>query len=155
RTLSPHSARLRAALLAAFEVMVRRSSFGRPLYGALARALAEAGDPRASAAFKRALEVEDPGTFATLSAVGQSSDPSLAQPLARLAASRHAHIAFAAEVARMARGESVGVQIASLAPKIKESHRIALCSEMFVPLTWHRPLGSAIGSALAVLRDAE
>jgi hypothetical protein len=155
RTLCPHSDRLRAALFAAFEVMVRRGSFGRPLYGALARALAESGDQRGSAFFKKALEVDEPGTFATISAVGLSSDPALTAPLARLAGSRHAHIAFAAEIARIARGESAGTQIASLAPRIKESHRIALCAELFVPLTWHTPLAPTVGAALAVLREDE
>ena len=35
-------------------------------------------------------------------------------------------LAFAAEVARITRKESDGEHIASLAPKIKEAHRIAL-----------------------------
>jgi hypothetical protein len=38
---------------------------------------------------------------------------------------------------------------------IKESHRIALCVELFVPLLWWRSLPSGIAPALAVLRDAE
>jgi len=42
-----------------------------------------------------------------------------------------------------------------VAPKIKESHRIALCTELFVPLLWRAPLPVAIAPALAVLRDAE
>ncbi|HEX7668735.1 MAG TPA: hypothetical protein VF395_04090, partial [Polyangiaceae bacterium] len=43
----------------------------------------------------------------------------------------------------------------SLAPKIKESHRIALCVEVFVPLLRHPPLKLAVAPSLAVLRDAE
>jgi hypothetical protein len=39
-------------------------------------------------------------------------------------------------VARLARGEASAARLESLAPKIKESHRIALCVEMFVPLVW-------------------
>jgi hypothetical protein len=64
-------------------------------------------------------------------------------------------LAFAAEVARIARGESTGQHIASLAPKIKESHRIELCVELFVPLLRHPELSVSIAPALAVLRDAE
>jgi hypothetical protein len=45
--------------------------------------------------------------------------------------------------------------VASVAPKIKESHRISLCGEVFVPLLWAPPLSNAIAPALAVLRDAE
>ena len=155
RALAPYSPPLMDALLEAFEVMVRRASFDRPLYAAAARALGEAGDRRSSASFKRALEPEEPASFATLSALCGPGDPILAEPLSRVARSRHAHFAFAAEIARIARGESSGVHVASLAPKIKESHRIALCLELFVPLTWSRPLVPAIGPALAVLRDSE
>jgi hypothetical protein len=142
-------------LVEAFELMVRRSSFDRPLYAATARAVAELGDRRATAAFKSALETEEPTNFATLSALCKTTDPALGEALAKVARSRHAHLAFAAEIARIARGESSGVHVASIAPKIKESHRIALCVELFVPLTWSRPLTPAIGPALAVLREAE
>jgi hypothetical protein len=72
-----------------------------------------------------------------------------------VAGSRHPHLAFAAEVARIARGESGGEHISSLAPKIKESHRISLCVDVFVPLLRHPKLPVAIAPALAVLRDAE
>lgn len=72
-----------------------------------------------------------------------------------MAASRHPHLAFAAEIARLARGESNGQHIASLAPKIKESHRISLCVETFVPLLHHSALPVVVAPALAVLRDAE
>jgi hypothetical protein len=58
-------------------------------------------------------------------------------------------------VARIARRESNGAHVASIAPKIKESHRIALCEELFVPLLWQPPLSMAIAQALGVLRDAE
>jgi hypothetical protein len=155
RAVAPHSPRLCDSLLEAFELMVRRTSFERPLYAVAARNAAELGDRRGSAAFKHALESEEPGTFATLSALCKTTDPSLGDSLAKVARSRHAHLAFAAEIARIARGESSGVHVASIAPKIKESHRIALCLELFVPLTWSKPLTPAIGPALAVLREAE
>src|SRR5690349_11972554 len=46
RVLSRYSPRLRAELVSAVDTMVRRSSFQRPLYGALVRALAEQGELR-------------------------------------------------------------------------------------------------------------
>src|SRR5450755_3816344 len=155
RAIAPHSARLCDGLVEAFELMVRRASYDRPLYAAAARTVGELGDRRGTAAFKSALEVEEPGTFATLSAVSKTTDPALGEVLAKVARSRHAHLAFAAETARIARGESSGAHVVSLAPKIKESHRIALCLELFLPLTWSRPLAPAIGPALSVLREAE
>ncbi len=135
--------------------LVKRASFERPLYGCAARALGEASERRSAPAFKRALESDGSGGLATLSALCRSTDPTLAEGLAQVARSRHAHWAFAGEVARIARGESSGAHVASLAPKIKESHRIALCLELFVPLTWQKPLAPCIAPALAVLRDAE
>src|SRR6202041_2496528 len=51
--------------------------------------------------------------------------------------------------------------LAALAPMIKESHRLTLCAEIFVPLARHmRSLASPSnllnsGPALAVLRGAE
>ena len=155
RALAPHSAPLCDLLLEAFELMVRRASFDRPLYAATARAVAELSDRRSTAAFGKALEIEEPTNLATLSAACRTSDPALAGPLAKAARSRHAHVAFAAEIARIARAESLGAHVMSLAPKIKESHRIALCLQLFVPLTWSEPLAATIGPALAVLRDAE
>jgi hypothetical protein len=155
RALGPHSARLQDSLIEAFELMVKRNTFERPLYTAIARAVGETSDQRGSVAFKRALELEDTGNFATLAALCRSTDPALGDALAKVARSRHAHLAFAAEVARIARGESTGRYVASLAPKIKESHRIALCLELFMPLTWSKPLAPAVHPALAVLREAE
>ncbi|HEY5374072.1 MAG TPA: hypothetical protein VIK01_10315, partial [Polyangiaceae bacterium] len=155
RALAPHSASLCDSLLEAFELMVRRSSFERPLYAAVARAVAELADRRSTPSFKRALEAEESGNLVTISAACQTTDPALGEVLAKVARSRHAHLALAAETARIARGESSGAHVVSLAPKIKESHRIALCLELFLPLTWSRPLAPAIGPALSVLREAE
>ena len=155
RALAPHSASLCDSLLEAFELMVRRSSFERPLYAAVARAVAELADRRSTPSFKRALEEEESGNLVTISASCRTTDPALGEVLAKVARSRHAHLAFAAETARIARGESAGAHVVSLAPKIKESYRIALCLELFLPLTWSRPLAPAIGPALSVLREAE
>lgn len=155
RALAPHSASLGDGLLEAFELMVKRGSFARPLYAASVRAVGERTDRRGTPSFKRALESDESGGFATLSAACRTSDPALSAPLAQVARSRHAHLAFAGEVARIARGESGGEHVTGLAPKIKESHRIALCLELFVPLTWSKPISPVIAPALAVLRDAE
>jgi hypothetical protein len=155
RALAPHSASLCDGLLQAFELMVKRGSFERPLYTASVRAIGESPNRCGTPSFKKALESEQSGGFATLSAACGTSDPSLSEALARVARSRHAHLAFAGEVARIARGESGGEHLTGLAPKIKESHRIALCLELFVPLTWSDPLSPVIAPALAVLREAE
>jgi hypothetical protein len=155
RVLSPHSPRLRQRLSDAVDTMVRRGSFERPLYAASVRALAQQGERTMSPALIRALDSDGAGGLASLSAASLSDDPELQGSLARLASSRHAHLAFAAEVARVARRESNGAHIVSIAPKIKEAHRIALCVEVFVPLLWHGPLDPSIGPALTVLRDSE
>jgi hypothetical protein len=155
RTLAPLSPELRALLAKTADILIKRSSFQRPLYTSSIRGLADIGDRRAAAVLRRALTTEGAGGLATLSAASFSNDPSLAEPLARVAASRHPHLAFAAEVARVARGESDGKHLASVAPKIKEAYRIGLCVEVFVPLLWRPPLPLAIAPALTMLRDAE
>jgi hypothetical protein len=155
RALAPHSATLCDGMLEAFELLVKRGSFERPLYAASVRVMGETADRRATPGFKKALEVEESGSFASLSAACRTTDPGLSEALSKVARSRHAHLAFASEVARIARGESGGEHVTSLAPKIKESHRIALCLELFVPLTWSKPMSAAIAPALAVLREAE
>jgi hypothetical protein len=155
RVLGPQSIGLRNAAVEALGLLVKRESFGRELYQGLVRMLAESGDPRAAPVIARALGTEEAGGFCTLSACSFISDPVLRGPLAKVAASRHAHLAFAAEVARLARKESDGTHLVAIAPKIKESHRIALCVEVFLPLTRGPSLPSGVGPALAVLRDAE
>jgi hypothetical protein len=155
RALCPLSARLRAGLGDTLEVLVKRASFDRPLYGALVRALADASDRRGTQLLKRALATEDAGGLATLSAASFVGDSALADGLAKVATGRHPHLVFAAEVARVARGESNGQHLASVAPKIKEAHRITLCVELLVPLLWRPPLPKAVAPALEVLRDAE
>ncbi|HYQ30575.1 MAG TPA: hypothetical protein VER04_25265 [Polyangiaceae bacterium] len=155
RALAPHSPALCDGLLEAFELMVKRGSFDRPLYAASARVIGESLDRRGTPSFKKALESEESGGFPTLSAACRTTDSGLSEALAKVARSRHAHLAFAGEVARIARSESGGEHVTALAPKIKESHRIALCLELFVPLTWSKPLSPVIAPALAVLREAE
>lgn len=155
RTLFLHAPELRRELVTAFELLVRRGSFDRPLYGALARALAEEREQRAAAALALALGTEDGGGLATLAAAGFSDHPGLTEPLAKLAGNRHAHIAFAAELARVARGESNGAHARSIAPMIKEAHRITLCEEVLAAWAWRPALAKGITGALAALRGAE
>ncbi len=157
RAIAPLSPELRAVLAEAADTMVRRKAFQRELFGTAIRTLAEAEDKRAVPIVRSALMSEGAGGSATLSAACFSKDPSLAAPLAKLAAMRQSHMAFCAETARVVRGESNGAHLASLAPMIKESHRIALCVEMFVPLARRIPGPGARGlsAALAVLRGAE
>jgi hypothetical protein len=155
RALFPVSPSVRSMANEAAQVLLRRRSFDRELYAGAVRSLAEHNDKRAAALLGSALTSDEAGGLATLSACSFSRDPSLGGPLSKVAASRHAHIAFGAEVARMARGESNGTHLSALAPKIKESHRIALCVELFVPLARGPALPKPIAGALAVLRDAE
>jgi hypothetical protein len=156
RTLARYSPAFRKHLADAFETMVKRASYERPLYRALARALCEVQEARASGLLCAPLASgDDAGGMATLSAASLSRDPVLAAPLAKLAASRHAHVALAAEVARVVRGESNGALATAVAPKIKEAHRITLCSELFVPLLARGALAAGIAPALALLREAE
>jgi hypothetical protein len=154
-SLLAHSPELRREVIATFEVLVRRRSFERPLYCVIARALAEARDARAAPLLARALEAEDGGGFATLGAAGFSDHPALAEPLVALSVNRHAHVAFAAEVARVARGESNGAHGTAIAPMIKEAHRITLCEEVLVAWAWRRGLPPGLTTALSALRGAE
>jgi hypothetical protein len=155
RAVAALSPALRGALVEATQIMVRRGSFDREIYGACLRTLAEAEDRNVPALLKTALAADDAGGNATLSAACFCKDPSLAAPLAKLAASRQSHLAFGAETARVCRRESNGAHLAAIAPMIKESHRIALCVELFVPLTRSAPVPVHVGPALAVLRGAE
>ena len=92
---------------------------------------------------RQALGGDEAGGAAALSAACFSRDPELSPLLAKVAASRQSHLAFGAELARVARGESNGALLAQLAPMIKESHRISMCVELFVPLVRGAPGGGA------------
>lgn len=155
RAVAALSPALRGALVEATQTMVRRGSFSREIYGACLRTLAEAEDRNVPALLKSALAADDAGGNATLSAACFCKDPSLAAPLAKLAASRQSHLAFGAETARVCRRESNGAHLTAIAPMIKESHRISLCVEIFVPLARSAPVPVFVGPALGVLRGAE
>lgn len=155
RALAPHSAQLRSSLADAATTLAKRGHVDRELFATGVRALSEAGDRHASQLVRAVIERDDGGGFAALGAASRLTDAALAKPLAKHAAMGSAHVAFAAEVARLARGESQGGHLRSVAPMIKESHRIALCLELFLPLSRGVVLPDAIGPALAILRSAE
>jgi hypothetical protein len=155
RAVAVLSPGVRTAVAEATEVLVRRGSYAREIYGASIRALAESDDKRTTALLKNALGGDEAGGSATLSAACFCKDPTLAPQLAKIAASRQSHLAFGAETARVARAESNGAHLVQLAPMIKESHRISLCSELFVPLARGAPIPVHVSPALAVLRGAE
>lgn len=155
RAVAPFSPSLRASLGEATSVLLRRGARQRELYACGLRALAEAQDRQVVALLRQALAGEEAGGSAALSAACFSRDPELSQVLAKVAASRQSHLAFGAELARVARGESNGALLAQLAPMIKESHRISMCIELFVPLVRALPVASHVVPALSVLRGAE
>jgi hypothetical protein len=155
RAVAPLSPALRASLGEATAVLLKRGSRQRELYACGLRALAEAHDRQVVALLRQALAGDEAGGSAALSAACFSRDPELAPLLAKIAASRQSHLSFGAELARVARGESNGALLAQLAPMIKESHRIAMCVELFVPLVRAQPIAVHVGPALSVLRGAE
>jgi hypothetical protein len=155
RAVAPFSPALRASLGEATAVLLRRGARQRELYACGLRALAEAQDRQSAALLRQALAGEEAGGSAALSAACFSRDPELSPLLTKVASSRQSHLAFGAELARVARGESNGALLAQLAPMIKESHRISMCIELFVPLLRAAPVSGQIGPALSVLRGAE
>jgi hypothetical protein len=155
RAVAVLSPALRQSLVDAAQVMVRRGSYARDLYSACIRTLAESEDKSVGGLLKAALAADDAGGNATLSAACFSKDALLTASLAKLAASRQSHLAFGAETARVCRRESNGAHLTAIAPMIKESHRIALCVDLFVPLARSAPIPVHVAPALAVLRGAE
>src|SRR5580658_8701498 len=155
RAVAPLSPALRTSLGEATGVLLSRGAFHRELYICGLRALAEAQDRQAVSLLRSALSDDEAGGAAALSAACFARDPELSVPLAKIAASRQSHLAFGAELARVARGESNGALLAQLAPMIKESHRISMCIELFVTLVRGTPVAVHVGPALAVLRGAE
>ena len=155
RAVAPLSAQIRASLAEAARVMLRRRTLDRELWAASVRSLAECKDKAAAPILRQALSEGDAGGTPTLGAAAACSDPELGPLLSKIAASRQSHLAFGAEVARVARGESNGSHLLSLAPMIKESHRIALCIELFIPLARAAALPPAIARPLYVLGEAE
>lgn len=154
RALAPHSPATRALLAEVGDQLVQKKGFDRDLFVASVRALGELGDKRAVPLVKAGAE-HDVCATAALCAAAWLADPTLAPVLNKAATQRSAHIAFTAELARVVRGESPGAHLRGLAPKIKESHRIALCAEVLVPIARIPQVAPGVRHALAVLRDAE
>ena len=156
RAVAMLSPALRASLGEATSVLLRRGARQRELYCVRpALAVRGPGSPVRVALLRQALAGDEAGGAAALSAACFSRDPELSPLLAKVAASRQSHLAFGAELARVARGESNGALLAQLAPMIKESHRISMCVELFVPLVRGTPVAVHVGPALTVLRGAE
>lgn len=155
RALAPLSPHLRASMAEAAAVMLRRGSLNREIYAASMRAVAEGGDAQTSSLVRSALAQDEAGGAPALAAAALCRDGSLGPLLGKVAASRQSHVAFGAETARVVRVESNGAHLTSLAPMIKESHRISLCVEVFVPLARAGAAPLAIAPALSVLRGAE
>lgn len=155
RAVAPLSPQLRGSLADALKLLLKRRTLDREIYAASVRALAECKDKAAPTILRQALASDDAGGTATLSAASACSDGELGPLLSKIAASRQSHLAFGAEVARVARGESNGAHLLSLAPMIKESHRISLCVEILVPLARGAPVPKAIAKPLYVLGEAE
>ena len=132
-----------------------RRAAARALRVRPARALRGAGPPVG----RRSCDRRSPGTRQAgprrSARRASRATPSCPRLLAKVAASRQSHLAFGAELARVARGESNGALLAQLAPMIKESHRISMCVELFVPLVRGMPVAVHVGPALSVLRGAE
>lgn len=155
RLLLGQCERLRQAAADGLDVLVRRNTLDRPLYAALLRGLVQAKDARVSGPLARALALDDAGGLVTIAAAALSDDATLAEPLAQLAGSRSPHVAFAAELARVARGESNGRLLLAIAPRIKESYRIELTNLLLLPLLRLRRAVTAAVQALEILRDSE
>ena len=155
RALAPLSPSLRAALGEATSVLVERKAFHRKLFACGLRALAEAQDHQLGALLRQALAADEAGGPAALSAACFSRETDLGERLANIASSHRSHVAFGAELARVSRGESNGSLLAELAPKIKESHRIAMCTDLFAPLARAPNVSVGVIPAFALLRSAE
>ncbi len=153
--LAPYSARLREALLAALDVLVRRGAHDRPLYLPILRGLVSSGDERVVPLLIKALSLEDGAGLGTIAAAAMLKAAGLEEPLAKLSVSRSPHIAFAGELARIARGESTGHLLAGSALRIKESHRLEMCTSLVLPLVRERQPCAGAAEGIRVMRDSE
>ena len=153
--LAPHSARLRESMLAALDVLVRRGACERPLYLQMLRGLVAAEEPRVAPLLVSALSQDDASGLWTIAAAAMCKAPSLRDPLAKISSSRSPHIAFAGELARTARGESKGQALADSALRVKESHRLEMCTSLVLPLVWSQKACPGAEEGIRVMRDTE
>lgn len=156
RVLWPTSASLRRIGREAFALLLRRRSFDRPLFSALVRALSEESNATSRELVREAVADEEAALCGALAAACTSSDEALAPILEQRARSPKAFVAFAAECARILRGETSGARLGSLAPRIKEDYRLLLVRDIFVPLARRMaPRPADLGAGLFVLGRAE
>ena len=143
----------RALLADAAATLVKRGATARPLLAGALGALIEAEDERGSEALAGALGAEE--GLGLLGLAARCGSGALEGPLLRAASSRSPQVAFAAETARLLRGESGGGALEALALRLKEASRIELCTELFWPLLQGGKAPAGLAPALAVLRGAE
>lgn len=160
RALAPHSSSIRGVLAAAVKEMLKGEACDRELYVVGMRALADAGDKKLGPILATALKCDDFGGLPALSAACFVADSAITPLLARAAACSKTQLAFAAEVARLCRGEPTGARLFALAARLKEAHRISLSMELLLPLDLRieeiAPQKCAsLGDALHVLRGSE
>lgn len=153
--LAPYSARLREAMLAALDVMVRRGTHSRPLYLPILRGLVASEDERLVPLLASALSLEDGSGLGTIAAAALCKSTRFTEPLAKLSVSRSPQIAFAGELARIVRGESPGHALADSALRIKESHRLEMCNFLVLPLVREQKTCSGATAGIGVMRDSE
>lgn len=155
RVLGPLLPEAAPAIADACARLARRRASSRPLFVAGVGALLDAGHDDGAALAESGLTAGDDVPLGLCAAAARSPAPSLEAPLARLAASRQAHLAYGAELARAARGASRGARLAELGPRLRESSRVALVDEVVVPLLDGPALATSAAAHLSILRDAE
>ena len=153
--LAPHSTRLREAMLAACDVLVRRGAHERPLYLQVLRGLVASGEPRVAPLLAKALCQDESPSLGAIAAAAMCKLPGLQEPLQKLSTSRSPHIAFAGELALIARGESAGHSLANSALRVKESYRLDMCTSLILPLVHARQNCPGVADGIRVMRDSE
>lgn len=156
RSLAPCVPGVRDLLAEAGAELAERGAFERDLFAACIRDLVEASDPRAVPLLEAGLAQAKAVEPVVLSASGFVRDGALSERLARVAANAPTHLAFVAELSRVVRGETQGERLAALAPKLKETYRVAICADALLPLL-RSPfeLPVTLSKTLSLLRDAE
>ncbi len=155
RVLGPLLPEASAAISGACARLARRGAWARPLLVAGIGALLDAGHEDGVALAESGLASPEAAPLGLCAAVARSRARGLEPPLLRLASGRHPHLAYAAELALVARGSSPGARLAELGPRLRESSRVALVDEVVVPLLAGPPLSAAAAAHLSILRDAE
>jgi hypothetical protein len=159
RAAAPYCSHLRKQLVVAAQTLIRRGSYGRPLYGAVIRSLADQGDRQLPGLLGSALSDADGGGLSTLAAAARCRSSKLAAPLMRLVASRHVDLAFGAELVCRLHAAGRPDHLLDAAARLKESSRILLSTQLLAPMVTDESkpvaLPSAVAPAMAVLRNSE